>query len=252
VRLDAVTIKTTLVEPLTDEIRRMLRLSGDGWHRRVYFCEARPASGRVGELPLLDNGVILRLRERNGRGADSTVKLRPCRRSRLRPPWLELYGSGHEAFKLDADWCASSRVLAASLTSERGRGDIVEVLAGRRPVRGMFSQNQRRFVAECADVEVDFGRLLVAGPVETTRWGPVTFEGLDLTVERWIVVSPNGTALELLELSLRVEPEGAEIYQVGLDAMLERHGIGAGVLHDTKTRTVLDRLVAVHPAGEDP
>jgi hypothetical protein len=62
-RLDGIEIKVTIGAEQVQLARQALALSGDdGRRRRIYFCEDVAAAGGSAALPLLDNGIILRLR----------------------------------------------------------------------------------------------------------------------------------------------------------------------------------------------
>lgn len=56
--------------------------------RKIYFSEDTGAADGPTALPLLEHGVIVRLREIKGSADDSTVKLRPFDQARLTPRWL--------------------------------------------------------------------------------------------------------------------------------------------------------------------
>ncbi len=238
-RLDAVEIKTTVTAADAGRALDTLELLGDAVRRRIYFCEGLGGQLVTGPLPLLTSGVILRLRETD-EADDSTVKLRPCRRSRLSTRWLACRIRGREEFRLEADWSGAGRTLAASLVAMHDRGHVDDILAGRRTVRSIFSDSQREFLTDCADAFVDFEALTVLGPVSALRWPRLRWQGYDVVAEQWTL--PGDDALDFLELSLRVEPQGAEIVQVSFDALLRRHDIDPEAVEQPKTRLVLEQL----------
>jgi hypothetical protein len=87
-RFDGVEIKVTLQGDQTQSTVGALHLPSDGSRWQIYFCEDGTAGISPG-TPLLDLGVVLRAREESGGGKDdTTVKLRPCRRSQLTDAWL--------------------------------------------------------------------------------------------------------------------------------------------------------------------
>jgi hypothetical protein len=241
-RLDAVHIKVTLGAARIDETIRILALTMPGLHRRIYFCEQPAGDHQPCVLPLADSGVTLRLRQTAGRGDQSTVKLRPCRRSRLTAGWLAFRRHGPDELRIEADWAGDRKVLAASLTSDLGRSKISAVLAGHLPLRQLFSSAQRRFLTECADTHAEPDALQILGPVHAMRWPPTRWQALDVTAERWQLTSTTREPLNFLELSLRVEPQGAEIAQRSLDACLSRNGLDPDTIEGTKTHHVLKRL----------
>jgi hypothetical protein len=247
-RLDAVEIKVTVAAAMADRARREFGLADTrGRHRRIYFCEdVCGDAGRRG-LPLLDGGIVLRLRANDGERDDSTVKLRPARRSGIGADWLRLRKDGDEEFRMEADWAGERKVLAASLTAEHGERTVADLMAGRRSLRRLFSDRQERYLRDCGDLVVDLDRLSVLGPVRATRW-TLPAGGFAVTAERWQLPAGGPDGLDLLELSIRVEPAGAEIAQVSFEAMLRRHGVEPDVAQETKTRRVLELLpVAAGP-----
>ncbi len=234
-RLDAVKIKIAVPAGQTRQARDALGLRDEGRERRrLYFCEDLTA---VCPLPLLENGVILRLRQRDDGPDDSTVKLRPCRRSRLTPAWTDMRDEDGEQFRVEADWSGERRVLAASLVAEAGRHGVADLLAGRRPLRHMFTARQRQFLEKCADLAVDLDALTPLGPIRAHRWTHLYLGGFAVVAEQWGLGDPDG---DLLELSTRVEPGGAEIAQLGVEAVLRLRGIDSeGGMQETKTRHFL-------------
>jgi hypothetical protein len=97
-RPESVEIKVTLAGSNVDKAINRLELSdGKGW--RILFCEDSTAG--VGPLaPLLDIGVILRVRKKSGTKGDSTVKLRPCRWSQLSEDFFRNRKNGDTELKL--------------------------------------------------------------------------------------------------------------------------------------------------------
>jgi hypothetical protein len=220
-RLDAVEIKVTVPAARAFRARTALGLRDDrGERRRLYFCEAvsRPA----GQRSLLERGVILRLRQRGGGPDDSTVRLRPARRSRLTSTWTEAGGWVGERLRVEADWSGGRRVLAASLVADVSRGGIADLLAGRRTARPLFTERQRRFLRECAGIAVDFDALAPLGPISARRWGHLVVGGFPAAAEQWGIGDGAG---DLLEFSTRVERDGAEIAQLGFEAALRVLGV---------------------------
>lgn len=236
-RLDAVEIKVNLTGAPADAAHTVLGLRGKGERRQIYFYE--DLTGHTG-LPLLDAGVVLRVR-RTPDGDDVTAKLRPCDRARLIPPWIEMGKDGKHTFRLEADWSGTRRVLAASLVAPRDSDRLDGALAGRSSPRQLFSDRHRRFLADCAAVPVEFDRLYLLGPVRARKWDAVHWSGCDVTAERWVVAD-----LDFLELSLRVPPDAASAAQEGFIAALRAAGLDGDPVWETKTRLVLQRLALAH------
>ncbi|MEV5598664.1 hypothetical protein [Streptomyces sp. NPDC052496] len=240
-RLDAVELKVTFSGARAEVAAKALAPDDGGVWCQVFFCEG-PRHRHPGELPLLEAGVILRLRSRQGRKGDATVKLRPCRRARVPAHWLDFHQDGDEEFRLESDWAGERQVLAAALTGTRDRRDIDEVTAGHRPLHTAFSRTQERFLDDCADLAVDFGQLTVHGPVRAQRWRGVRRRHHELTVERWSLAPRTGPPLDWLEVSERVEPEGAEVVRASLLALLRQLGLEPDLEQESKTRRVLEAL----------
>ncbi|MFD7297830.1 hypothetical protein ACFV9W_31480 [Streptomyces sp. NPDC059897] len=198
-------------------------VGGGGLDRRVWFCEL---SGEVpGRLPLVDRGVVLRLRETGARPAEVTVCLCPCRPSKLTSAWDTPRDTGSQCLDLVSDWRGEGRRLSASLTTRYPAGAVARVLAGKVSPEQLFTAAQKGFLADCADRPVPLGRLAVHGPVHTRWWPARVWCGIPLDVERWMVTAASGVRLDLVELSRRVERQGAEIAQLALESALRRRGV---------------------------
>jgi hypothetical protein len=79
-RLNGVEIKVSLGRRQVARALDALGLGGNGERRSIGFLE----DSTVGiVLPLFHQGIVLRVRQVDGEHDDSTVKLRPCRRSQL-------------------------------------------------------------------------------------------------------------------------------------------------------------------------
>ncbi|MER6122925.1 hypothetical protein ABT173_09610 [Streptomyces sp. NPDC001795] len=239
-RLDSVEIKVTFSDAGAADAIRTLAPDHGGARRLVYFCEALARSRAPGELPLTDAGVILRLRDGGGRGGDVTARLRPCRRSRLTERWLGFRQQGPDSFGLTGDWSGEHRTLSASFTTDCGSGAVEAVASGAQPPCWALSERQRAFLSDCADVVVASGPLEVLGPVHSVRWDGVRIDHHEVTVESWTLPGPR--PLHWLEVSERVAPQGAEVVQASLRALLRRQGLEPGPGEDPKTRQVLETL----------
>jgi hypothetical protein len=236
-RLDAVEIKVNLAGARADDAHNVLGLSGKGERRQIYFCE--DLTGHTG-LPLLDAGVILRVR-RTPNGDDVTVKLRPCDRARLVPPWTGMDRDTKHSFRVEEDWSGTHRVLATSLLAPREPARLDGALAGRSSPRRLFSGRHRGLLADCAAVPVRYDRLSVLGPVLARKWDTVSWSGFDVAAERWMVAD-----MDFLELSLRVPADEAAATQEDFATALRAAGLDGDAVPETKTRLVLQRLALDH------
>jgi hypothetical protein len=228
-RLDAVNLKVTVAGPdIVPALRAFGPRSAGVERSEISFCERPPHF-------LVDSGVILRLRVRHDGPVDTTVILRPCRIARVSQRWLRRGASGTYRFAVEGDWSEGGRVVAASLTRR------LPPAGGEPSTTGsgagwLWSDLQRRFVDDCADVAVDFDTLETYGPISVRRW-PVVVDGLVIDVQRWTV-----SRLDLLELSATVDPVDADLVAPVLGALIRRQGLDPGAFAGTKTRAVLQLL----------
>ncbi|MDX2935372.1 hypothetical protein [Streptomyces ipomoeae] len=245
-RLDSVEIKVTFSGAGAAAATRALAPDTGGARRRVYFCEALARSTAPGQLPLLDAGLILRLRAGSGRGGAATAELRPCRRSRLSERWLRFREQGPDSLCLTNVWSGDRRVLSAALVSDCGRTAVEAAATGAEPLASVFSDHQRAFLADCADTAVGFGSLSVLGPVHTIRWRGIRLDHHEVTLERCGLAADgdDDDPLQWLEVSKRVAPEGAEVVQASLTALLKAKGLEPDLGSGIPVRRVLEELVA--------
>jgi hypothetical protein len=237
-RLDDVEIKLTLAGDQVDQAVETLELAPDRPTWQIYFCEDVTAA--VGPTtPLLDLGVVLRARRRPGEPDDTTIKLRPCRRSQLSGPWpTATKGDGWE-LKVEADWAGEQRVLAVSMTADRP-GHVITDAADGAPVRSLFLDDQLDFLHDCCDARIDLDALTLLPPVTARRWKEVQTAPAELGVraERWTVDD-----LDFLELSIVADPGDALRRQRALAGFVGSLGLTVPPVTETKTRQVLQHLV---------
>ena len=193
--------------------------------REIYFFDTP-------WLACFRRNVVLRARMIRNGPDDSTVKIRPVDPDRIAPRWKRL-----EGFKLEADVAGARIVRSASLTAPQQRGEIEAVAAGERALRKLFSADQERFLEANVPARVPFGSLRVLGPVAVLRWKS-RHEALprELTAEEWLL--PDGT--DLLELSIKVDHEGAFRARDQFMAFLARVGLDHTGVQEAKTRIALE------------
>ena len=237
-RLDGIEIKVTIGAEQVQVARQALALSGDdGRRRRIYFCEDVAGAGGPAALPLLDNGIILRLRQNKGSKDDSTVKLRPFDQTRLTPRWRHARKHDGWEFKVEGDWVGDRHVVAASLVADQDQ--VPEVGRGEAPPSRAFSAEQQQFLSDCTPVGVDLDGLRVLGPVDAIRWKDVPLGDFKAVAEQWDV--DNG-ALRFLELSILVDPVQAVEAQRSFTQRIAAKGLDPDNRQETKTRMVLEHL----------
>ncbi|WP_055519340.1 hypothetical protein [Streptomyces ossamyceticus] len=179
-----------------------------------------------------------------------TAELRPCRRSRLSERWLRFREQGPDSFRLADTWSGDRRVLSATLVSDCDRTAVEAAASGAASLSSVFSARQQAFLADCADVRADLDALTLLGPVRTVSWRDVRIDHHAVVLKYGSLRgygSGNGYgrgsgALDWLEVSERVAPEGAEVVQASLTALLEERGLEPDLGPVATTRRVLETL----------
>lgn len=242
-RLDGVEIKASIVGAEVAAALQVLDVGGRERRRSVGFIE----DCTVGTaLPLFHQGVVLRVRQTDGDKGDSTVKLRPCRRSQLTEKWLgQDHGDGWK-LRIEEDWAGPRRVLATSCVSDLPRGRIDSARAETEPLRRLFNGGQERFLADCAGIRINLDALTLLPPIAATRWDDVQIGVVDGAVaERWSI-----DELDFLELSIRVDTVAeAPSMQGALDREVHALGLELDDANESKTERVLEYLVGLAAAG---
>jgi hypothetical protein len=238
-RLDSVEIKVTFDHDVDGAVEK-LNLPSDRPRWNIYFCEDVIAGTSSG-TPLLDARIVLRAREKPAGRDDTTIKLRPCRRSQLTDHWLGAEEGNDWEFKVEADWAGDRRMLAASHTVDRSEGFLAAHRSDVSSVSELFSKEQRDFLRDCAGSYINVDTLTVLPPVTATRWDPFRVEagsGLKVRAERW-----NVDHLDFLELSIVADLDEAEEQQEALSRYVESLGLTVSADQDSKTRRVVNHLV---------
>jgi len=208
--------------------------AGKGESREIYFLEdATP--GLRSRHPLFDAGVVLRLRSDED-GGDSTVKLRPCRRSQLADPWLDPAGQDDVwEYRIEGDWTGERHTLAASLQVELAPADVAAALAD---PTAAFDPWQRAFLDAGAPVRVNPRPLQVYGPVAARRWKKLEIGDVkQVNAERWTY-----DQLDFLELSIRVDAAEATAAQAEFEQAVTAAGLTIDDNAQSKTEQILDVL----------
>ena len=184
------------------------------------------------DLALNGHGVVVRARRVQGQGDDSVVKLRPVVPSELSPSLRK-----SPSFGVEVDALPGGFVCSGSMKCKLARGDVKEALGGHRPVRKLFTKEQRTFFAEHAPAGADLDELSVLGPINVLKlkFSPKGYDRR-LVAELWLY--PDGS--RILELSTKCSP--AEAFQVAAEtrAFLSERGVNLSGEQQTKTRTALE------------
>ena len=224
--VDSVELKVTVPDSVRRSAVRALELDPlEGQLRQVWFFDTP-------ELALERAGVVVRARRTQGRGDDSVVKLRPVVPSELP---AELRAS--PAFKTEVDMLPGGFVCSGSLRAEHKGSRVREALAGQRPVKDLWSKEQRRFYKEHAPGGIPLEDLTPLGPVNVfkLKWTPTSYDR-KLVAELWLY--PDAT--NILELSTKCLPQEALTVGLSARAFLESRGLDLSGEQQTKTRTALE------------
>jgi hypothetical protein len=202
----------------------------DAQIRQVFFFDTP-------ELALDKAGVVVRARRIQGKGDDSVVKLRPVVPGELPGGLRESQG-----FRVEVDALPGGFVCSGALKRPLRPTAVRSTLAGERPLRKLFSKEQRAFYAAHAPEGIGLDDLAVLGPIFVLklRLDPEEL-GRRVVAEMWLY--PDGS--RVLELSTRTATN--EAFQVAAEsrAFLTKSGVDLSGEQQTKTRKAL-RYFAKH------
>ena len=194
--------------------------------RQVFFFDTP-------DLSLNRQGIVVRARRVQGRGDDSVVKLRPVVPDELPD---RLRRSPNMVVEVDA--MPGGWVCSGSFKGALGTSDVTQVAAGERPIRKLFSKEQRAFYAAHAPEGLALDDLTLLGPIFVLKLN-LRPRGFDrkLVAEMWLY--PDGT--RIMELSTKCGTNEAFDVAVDATAFLTDRGIEVGPSgQQTKTRTALE------------
>jgi hypothetical protein len=231
---DSVELKLTV--PVSDRSRAGAALGVDPLDaqiRQVYFFDTP-------DLALNKSGVVMRARRVQRKADDSVVKLRPVVPEELP---RELRDSPN--FGVEVDAMPGGYVCSGSMKRALGKTDVKDVIAGERPLRKLFSKEQRSLYAAHAPDGVELEDLPILGPIFVLKlkFAPEDFDR-KLAAELWLY--PDNSMI--LELSTKCAP--TEAFQVAAEAraFLTQRGVDLSGEQETKTKKALkffsDRLQA--------
>jgi hypothetical protein len=223
---DSVELKLTVPE---SDLRSTATALGmdpmDAQIRQIFFFDTP-------ELELDKHGVVVRARRIQGKGGDSAVKLRPVVPAEL-PEGLRASSS----FRVEVDALPGGFVCSASLKGTQSSDSVRSAVSGGRPLRKLFSKEQREFFGAHAPEGISLDDLAILGPIFVLKLR-FTPEELDrrLVAEVWLY--PDGS--RILELSTRCDP--SEAFQVAAETRgyLTSQGVDLSGEQQTKTRKALE------------
>jgi hypothetical protein len=223
---DSVELKLTIHESARADAARALGVDPlDSQIRQVFFFDTP-------ELALNAAGVVVRARRRQNEEGDTVVKLRPVVPNELAE---ELRAS--KSFNVEVDAMPGGFVCSASFKGVADNRAIREAAAGDRPIRKLFSKEQREFYAAHAPDGVELDTLSVLGPIPIikVKVEPEGF-GRRLVGEMWMY--PDGS--QIVELSTKARPDEAFQVVAEAKAFLHARGIDLTGEQQTKTKTALE------------
>ncbi len=198
--------------------------------RQVFFFDTP-------DLTLDKAGVVVRARRVQGKGDVAVVKLRPVVPGELPSELRNL-----PSFRVEVDALPGGFVCSGALKRPLRATAVRSTLAGDRPLRKLFSKEQRAFYAAHAPEGIGLDDLSVLGPIFVLKGRLEPEElGRRVVAEMWLY--PDGS--RVLELSTRCETN--EAFQVAAEAraFLIKSGVDLSGEQQTKTRKAL-RYFAKH------
>jgi hypothetical protein len=201
----------------------------DAQIRQVFFFDTP-------DLALDRAGVVVRARRVQRKGDDSVVKLRP-----VVPAELPAKLRRSPAFGVEVDAMPGGFVCSGTLKQVLATGHVKDALAGGRPVRKLFSKEQRAFFTAHAPAGVELDELSVLGPIFVLKLKYMP-EGFDrkLVAEMWLYPDDS----RILELSTKCAPMDAFLAAAEARAFLSQRGIDLAGEQQTKTRRALEFFTA--------
>ena len=197
----------------------------DAQIRQVFFFDTP-------DLELDGRGLVVRARRIQGKGTDSVVKLRPVVPADV-PEELRVM----DDFGVEVDAMPGGYVCSARLRRMLNADRVAESVSGERPLRKLFSKEQRAFLAAHDGADVNIDDLRVMGPIFVLKlkFSPSGYDR-KLVAELWLYPDDS----RILELSTKCEPD--EAFQVAAEAraFLTERGIDLSGEQQTKTRKALE------------
>ena len=184
------------------------------------------------DLALDKVGVVVRARRIQGRIGDSVIKLRPLVPDQVSKDVRRLSGFGVEVDAIPGGFVCSGRLKCDADSDETRR-----VLLGERPLRKLYTKEQRALYRAHAPEGIELDDLSVLGPIFVLKlkWQPRDY-ARKMVAELWLY--PNGD--RIFELSTKCLP--SEAFQVATETRvyLSENGIDLSGEQQTKTRTALE------------
>ncbi|GAA1964365.1 hypothetical protein GCM10009798_25680 [Nocardioides panacihumi] len=202
--------------------------------RQVFFFDTP-------DLALNRAGVVVRARRIQGRDSDSTVKLRPLTPSDVDPAFRS-----SPQFNVEVDAMPGGYVCSGSMKNTLPPTAVLASVGGDRPLRKLFSKEQRAFYAAHAPEGLSLDDLSVLGPILVLKLKVTPKDlGQRLVAEVWTY--PDGS--RVAELSTKSTPADALKVALAARSYLASSGIPLSGEQQTKTKTALEFFAAELSAG---
>ena len=227
--------------PDADSVELKLTVPEDAQRSSVAALGMDPLEAQIRQVFFFDTpdlaldaaGVVVRARRVQGKGDDSVVKLRPVEPGEI-PHAAAPLARVRRGDRRDARRLRLLRVDEAAIARRRR---VKESIHGDRPLRKLFSKEQRAFYAEHAPEGLGFEDLAVLGPIFVLKlkWAPA---GLPrkLVAEFWL--DPDDS--RILELSSKCAPADAFTRPREMRAFLAATASTSPGSRQTKTRRALE------------
>ena len=222
------TVELKLTVPVSARSRASASLGVDpldGQIRQVYFFDTP-------DLTLNSKGLVVRARRVQQKGDDSVVKLRPVVPDELP---AELRRSPN--FGVEVDAMPGGFVCSGSMKRTLPTPDVRDAVFGIKPVRKLFSKEQRSLYAAHAPDGLEIDDLSILGPIFVLKlkFAPKGYDR-KLVGELWLY--PDNSMI--LELSTKCAP--SEAFQVAAEtrAFLTERGVDLSGEQETKTKKALE------------
>jgi hypothetical protein len=183
-------------------------------------------------LDLNQHGIVLRARRVQRKPADTVVKLRP-----VVPEVVPTKVRQSPSFSVEVDAMPGGFACSGTMKAEHDDAVIKDALAGGKPIRKLFTKEQRDFFSTHAPGGLQLDDLAQLGPINVLKlkFTPAGFDRR-LVAELWNY--PDGS--RVLELSTKCIPTEAFIAAAESKAFLAERGIDLLAEQQTKTRTALE------------
>ena len=236
---DTVELKLTVPDSDLDSAMSALEVDPlDAQIRQVMFFDTP-------DLRLNTAGVVVRARRVQDESGDSVIKLRP-----VVPGELSAELRQSPAFGVEVDAMPGSFVCSGSLKGQLNNADVTEVMKGVRPIKKLFTKEQRAFYAEHAPAGIDLDSLTPLGPIFLLKLKFLP-EGFPRKMVGELWLYPDGS--RIVELSTRCLPGDAFQVVAETRAFLGSRGIDLAGEQQTKTRAALDYFSRIltddHPSS---